>query len=78
MIGLDIGTSTTKSVIFNRQGEVVSEFECAYSTYHPKPGYYEQNPLEIDKAARLAIATSIPKQYSCRRHYWPKYFFSHA
>ncbi len=62
IIGLDIGTSTTKSVIFNKQGEVVSEFECAYSTYHPKTSYSEQNPLEIDKAARLAISTSISQK----------------
>ncbi|WP_339149330.1 MULTISPECIES: gluconokinase [unclassified Sutcliffiella] len=62
IIGLDIGTSTTKSVIFTRQGEVVSEYECAYSTYHPKLGYSEQNPLEIDKAARLAISTAISQK----------------
>ncbi|MCM3619965.1 gluconokinase [Sutcliffiella horikoshii] len=62
-IGLDIGTSTTKSVIFNKQGKAVSEFEVAYSTYHPKPGYSEQNPIEIDKAARLAISTSIRQKY---------------
>ncbi|WP_404461305.1 gluconokinase [Sutcliffiella horikoshii] len=61
VIGLDIGTSTTRSVIFNRNGEVVSESEHAYSTYRPKPNYSEQNPLEIESAARLAISTSISK-----------------
>ncbi|WP_404448726.1 gluconokinase [Sutcliffiella horikoshii] len=59
IIGLDIGTSTTKSVLFSRNGEVVSESEHAYSTYRPKPNYSEQNPLEIESAARLAISTSI-------------------
>ncbi|KMJ57387.1 hypothetical protein AB685_15250 [Bacillus sp. LL01] len=62
IIGLDIGTTTTKSILFNKQGQVVSEFECYYSTYHPKPNYSEQNPLEVEKAARLAVATSISQK----------------
>ncbi|WP_223703426.1 gluconokinase [Sutcliffiella deserti] len=62
IIGLDIGTTTTKSVIFTPQGEVISEFECAYSTYHPKPNWSEQNPKEIEKAARLAVATSMKQK----------------
>ena len=59
MIGLDIGTTTASAVIFTPQGEVVSEYECAYSTYHPKPSWSEQNPLEVEKAAREAITNSM-------------------
>jgi gluconokinase len=59
IIGLDIGTTTSKSIIFTKQGKVVSEYECAYSTYHPKPSFSEQNPIEIEKAAREAVAASI-------------------
>lgn len=59
MIGLDIGTTTASAVIFTPQGEVVSEYESAYSTYHPKPSWSEQNPLEVEKAAREAITNSM-------------------
>ncbi|WP_169865122.1 gluconokinase [Sutcliffiella halmapala] len=62
MIGLDIGTSTTKSVVFTPQGEIISEFEYAYSTYHPKPNWAEQNPKEVEQAARVAIANSLSQK----------------
>ncbi|WP_100334011.1 gluconokinase [Bacillus alkalisoli] len=59
IVSIDIGTTSAKAVIFSEQGDVLSEFESFYSIYHPKQNWAEQNPEEIERAARIAISTAI-------------------
>src|SRR5690554_2035389 len=61
VIGLDIGTTSAKSVFFNTNGHVVSEHEVTYPVHNPKASWVEQNPYEIEKAAISAINISIRK-----------------
>lgn len=58
VIGLDIGTTSAKSVVFYENGEVAAEYEVAYSLSHPEVGYAEQNPLHIEQAALEAMNLS--------------------
>ena len=44
LIGIDIGTSGTKSVLFDTEGKVVVSATAEYSMYQPKNGWAEQNP----------------------------------
>lgn len=44
VIGVDIGTSGTKTVLFTEKGEVVSSFAVEYPLYQPQNGYAEQDP----------------------------------
>ncbi|WP_096437336.1 gluconokinase [Alteribacter populi] len=62
VIGLDIGTTSAKSVIFNKHGDVISEDEQGYPTVHNKPSWSEQDPLLIEKAAISAIRLSLQKK----------------
>ena len=55
VLGLDIGTTSTKAVLFTRDGTVVCEQESFYSMYHQKPGWAEQDPQEIEAALLHAI-----------------------
>ena len=59
IVSLDIGTTSAKAVIFSEKGEVISEFERYYSIYHPRQNWAEQNPDEIEQAAKTAISTAI-------------------
>ncbi|WP_017727104.1 gluconokinase [Halalkalibacterium ligniniphilum] len=55
VIGLDIGTTSAKAVLFQTNGKVVCESEATYPVLHPMPSWVEQNPKEIEDAAIEAI-----------------------
>ncbi|MDW5470461.1 FGGY family carbohydrate kinase [Staphylococcus equorum] len=44
VIGIDIGTSSLKSIVVNKNGDVVDSYSVSYHTLHPKSGYSEMNP----------------------------------
>lgn len=46
-IGIDIGTTATKAICFDVQGNVVRQVSYTYSMYHPEPNWSVQNPQEI-------------------------------
>lgn len=47
VIGIDIGTGSTKALAIDGSGQVLSTAQQHYSTAHPQPGYAEQDPEEI-------------------------------
>lgn len=59
VIGLDIGTTSAKAVLFNRVGQVISECEKSYPISHPHPSWAEQDPYEIEQAAITSIKHAI-------------------
>ena len=46
MLGVDIGTSGTKTVLFTEDGTPVSSATYEYPLYTPRNGYAEQEPLD--------------------------------
>lgn len=46
-IGIDIGTTATKAVCFDIQGNVMKQISHSYPMYHPKPNWSVQDPQEI-------------------------------
>lgn len=55
MIGMDIGTTSTKSVLFTEQGEVISTSTQEYPLYTPAPDVAEQDPEQIVQAALRSV-----------------------
>lgn len=55
MIGVDCGTSGTKTVLFREDGTVISSATVEYPMYQPKNGYAEQNPLDWKNAMLTTI-----------------------
>ncbi len=46
-IGIDIGTTATKAMVFTREGKVV-DYQCiTYAMHHPKPDWSIQKPSEV-------------------------------
>jgi xylulokinase len=43
-LGIDIGTSGTKTLAINDQGQILSEATASYPAYHPRPLWSEQDP----------------------------------
>ncbi len=61
VIGVDIGTSGTKTVLFNALGTVVASCTEEYPLYQPKNGYAEQKPEDWWHAAHATIRACIEK-----------------
>ncbi|PAV30617.1 gluconate kinase [Virgibacillus profundi] len=61
VIGLDIGTTSVKAVIFYLKGALIAEAEALINTYYPHPEWAEQNPVEIERSSVLAMKEVILK-----------------
>lgn len=61
IIGIDIGTSSTKSIVQGMNGEILAVFQQAYTTQHPQPGYSEQDPAAILDAVKAGIRAVVAK-----------------
>lgn len=47
MMALDQGTTSSRCILFNKSGEIVSVAQQEFSQIYPKPGWVEHDPLEI-------------------------------
>lgn len=61
IIGLDIGTTSTKATIFTLEGRFVSSKSVEYPTFYPKVDWVEQDPDMIYQAVLDAVRDSILK-----------------
>ena len=60
-LGADIGTSGTKTVMFDVNGTVIASASEEYPLYQPKNGYAEQNPEDWANAVLHTIAAVMQK-----------------
>ena len=44
VLGIDIGTSGTKTVLFDEAGGIMASHTAEYPLYQPENGWAEQNP----------------------------------
>lgn len=63
MLGIDIGTTSTKAVLFSEKGEVIQQENIGYPLYTPDIATAEQNPEEIFQAV-LQATSNIMKDHS--------------
>lgn len=47
LLALDQGTSSSRSIVFNRQGQVVAQAQQELTQHYPQSGWVEHDPLEI-------------------------------
>ena len=60
-IGVDIGTSGTKTVLFSRTGEIVASATIEYPLYQPQNGWAEQDPHDWWVATYQSIRQVVEK-----------------
>lgn len=56
IMALDQGTTSSRCILFDKQGNVCSMAQKEYTQIYPKPGWVEHNPMEI-WSSQLAVAT---------------------
>jgi len=59
LLGLDVGTTGCKSIIFSPNGEIKSSAYGEYRLYHRRIGWSELNPEEVWNTTRKTIRRSI-------------------
>ena len=47
LLALDQGTSSSRSIVFDRQGRIVSMAQQEFRQIYPQPGWVEHDPMEI-------------------------------
>ena len=47
VMALDQGTTSSRAIIFNHEGEIVKVAQNEFTQYYPKPGWVEHDPMEI-------------------------------
>ena len=61
LLGIDLGTSGTKTVLFEETGRAVASETIEYPLYQPKNGWAEQEPEDWWNAARDTVKAVIAK-----------------
>ena len=60
-LGVDIGTSGTKTVLFDVKGTVIASATEEYPLYQPQNGYAEQDPQDWANAVLHTMAAVLAK-----------------
>lgn len=59
ILSLDQGTTSSRSILFNKNGEIVHTAQKEFTQYFPKPGWVEHNASEIWDSILSVIAKSL-------------------
>ena len=59
ILSLDQGTTSSRTIVFNRQGEIVSKAQYEYEQIYPKAGWVEHNPDAILKSQLRSLAEAL-------------------
>ncbi len=59
ILSLDQGTTSSRTIVFNKQGEIVSKAQYEYEQIYPKAGWVEHNPDAILKSQFRSLADAL-------------------
>ncbi len=59
IMALDQGTTSSRAIVFDKQGKIVSKAHNEFDQIYPKTGWVEHNPMEILYSQLKAIAAVI-------------------
>ncbi len=61
VMAIDQGTTSTRCIVFNRQGALVCYDQKEHEQIFPKPGWVEHNPYEIWERTQSVIRSAMQK-----------------
>lgn len=59
ILALDQGTTSSRAILFNSYGEIVSEGQKEFPQIYPQPGYVEHNPVQILESQLFAVREAM-------------------
>ena len=61
IISIDQGTTSSRAIVFDRNGKMVSTAQKEFRQYYPKPGWVEHDPKEIWSSQASVVTEAISK-----------------
>lgn len=58
---IDQGTTSTRFIVFDHKGRIVSSAQREHAQHYPKPGWVEHDAMEIYENTRLVVAEAVIK-----------------
>ncbi len=55
ILAIDQGTTSTRTIAFDRAGRIVAQAQEAFNQYFPQPGWVEHDPEEILRSVRATL-----------------------
>ncbi len=55
VMAIDQGTTSTRVMVFNHQGEIIGIKQKEHEQHYPKPGWVEHDPLEIWSSTQFVV-----------------------
>jgi len=62
ILALDQGTTSSRAIVFDKQGNIISIAQKEFTQYFPKPGWVEHDPTEIWSTQTGVAAEAIAKK----------------
>ena len=62
ILTLDQGTTSSRAILFNHEGKIVSLAQREFTQFYPKPGWVEHDPMEIWSTQASVITEAILKE----------------
>ncbi len=61
VIALDQGTTSSRAIIFSKEGSIVSQSQYPLPQHYPQPGWVEHDPMDILRTQLMALAEAYEK-----------------
>ncbi|AZQ60695.1 glycerol kinase [Flammeovirga pectinis] len=61
ILALDQGTTSSRAILFNKKGEIISSSQKEFKQIYPKPSWVEHDPQEIWSTQAAVAAESVAK-----------------
>jgi len=61
ILSIDQGTTSSRAILFNREGSIVAVSQKEFEQIYPKPGWVEHNPLEIWSTQVSVVTEAIAR-----------------
>ena len=61
VIALDQGTTSSRAIIFDREGGIVSQAQYPFEQHYPKPGWVEHDPMDIVNTQFHALGAAFER-----------------
>ena len=64
ILSLDQGTTSSRAIVFNKQGAIVCMAQEEFTQFFPKPGWVEHDPNEILSTQTAVIEKALAQKDS--------------
>ena len=59
ILALDQGTTSSRTIVFNKKGEIVSKMQYEFPQIYPQAGWVEHDPMDILKSQMRSLADTM-------------------